>query len=175
MSMLIDMMPILSGETDKINFEFSFSFEDNDESDIIPGVTFPEPFTVKGYVSNKSGYMNLVSETDIPYETCCARCLKEIKGHLHLCFEKNCAVISTLQNKDTDDYLLIEDAKLDLYVPLYEEILLEFPTRLLCDEECKGLCQKCGKNLNEGECSCNRKDIDPRLAKIQQYINNLDE
>lgn len=172
MSMLIDMTPMLSGETDKIDFDFSFTFEDEN---IISGVTFPEPFTVKGYVTNSGGYMRLVSETDIPYSTCCARCLKEIDGVLPLSFEKNVAVLSTLQNKDTDDYLLIEDASLDLYVPLYEEILLEFPTRLLCSEDCKGLCPKCGKDLNEGKCSCPTRETDPRLAKIQQYIDQLDD
>ena len=172
MGMLIDMTAMLAGETDKIDFDFSFTFEDKN---IISGVAFPDPFTVTGSVTNNAGYMRLTSETDIPYRTYCARCLKEIDRHLPLSFEKNVAVLSTLQNKETDDYLVIEDASLDLYIPLYEEILLEFPTRLLCDEECKGLCPKCGKNLNDGDCSCNKKEIDPRLAKIAQYIDQLDD
>jgi len=166
------MAPILSGEVKSIPFDFSFSFED---STIIHGVEFPELFKITGSVTNSAGYMKLTACATVPYKTACARCLKSIEGVLPISFEKNVAVISTLQNEDTDDYLFIEDAKLDLYTPVCDEILLEFPTKLLCKEDCKGLCPKCGKDLNEGSCSCPTKEIDPRLAIIQKYIDSLDE
>lgn len=172
MSMQIDMAPILSGEVKSIDFGFSFSFEDKN---IISGVEFPESFHVIGQVTNNAGYLRLSASASVPYKTACARCLKDIEGVLPVSFEKNVAVISSLQNEDTDDYIFIEDARLDLYKPLCEQILLEFPTKLLCREDCRGLCPKCGKDLNEGSCNCPKKEIDPRLAKIQQYIDQLDE
>lgn len=172
MSMQIDMAPILSGEVRSIEFDYSFSFEDKN---IIGDVTFPELFTVTGKVTNNAGYMKLTACASVPYKTACARCLNDIEGVLPVSFEKNVAVISTLQNEDTDDYLFIEDAKLDLYTPLCEQILLEFPTKLLCSDDCKGLCPKCGKDLNEGSCGCPTKEIDPRLAIIQKYIDSLED
>mgnify|MGYP001091754997 FL=1 len=60
---------------------------------------------------------------------------------------------------------------LDLEELARTDILLELPTKVLCSEDCKGLCSQCGKNLNEGECSCEKKQIDPRLAILSQLLD----
>ena len=46
--------------------------------------------------------------------------------------------------------------------------VLAVPMKNLCSEDCKGLCPKCGKNLNEGLCNCNEENIDPRWETIQK-------
>ena len=51
-----------------------------------------------------------------------------------------------------------------------EELLLFFPTKMLCKPDCKGLCCKCGKNLNDGPCDC-QKDVDPRLESLLQLLD----
>ena len=43
---------------------------------------------------------------------------------------------------------------------------------VLCREDCKGLCPKCGANLNRGECGCSRREIDPRLAVLQRILED---
>jgi hypothetical protein len=53
---------------------------------------------------------------------------------------------------------------------LLEELTLSFPTRLLCSEDCEGLCPKCGKPKRDGECSCSEKEIDPRLAVLKNFF-----
>ena len=58
----------------------------------------------------------------------------------------------------------------DLDPILREQVLLSLPEYPVCQEGCKGLCSVCGKNLNEGECGCDRKVPDPRwagLAKVK--------
>ncbi|MBR3755030.1 MAG: DUF177 domain-containing protein, partial [Clostridia bacterium] len=55
-----------------------------------------------------------------------------------------------------------------------EDILLGLPTRHLCKEDCKGVCQYCGKNLNHDSCSCSAP-LDPRLAVLKQLLDNNDE
>lgn len=50
---------------------------------------------------------------------------------------------------------------------LWEEFVLALPVRPLCKPDCKGLCPDCGKNLNEGSCSCVRDEGDPRLAALR--------
>jgi uncharacterized protein len=62
------------------------------------------------------------------------------------------------------------DKKLDLLAPVEEEIMLEMPSRTLCKDDCLGLCQKCGKNLNEGDCNCDKKEVDPRLAILKTLL-----
>ena len=52
-----------------------------------------------------------------------------------------------------------------------ELLFLGLPTRDLCREGCRGLCPKCGKNLNEGDCGCDRKEIDPRLAVLKKFLD----
>ena len=50
---------------------------------------------------------------------------------------------------------------------------VKFPVRFLCDEDCKGLCPKCGKDLNEGECSCVTKEVDPRLEPLRKLLEQI--
>ena len=51
-----------------------------------------------------------------------------------------------------------------------EQLILNMDMTVLCREDCKGLCPKCGRNLNEGDCGCDRTEIDPRLAKLKQLL-----
>ena len=73
-------------------------------------------------------------------------------------------------SKDNDDYIFIEDKKLDLLAPVEEQLMLEMPSKTLCREDCRGLCQKCGKNLNEGPCTCEEHEVDPRLAILKTLL-----
>jgi uncharacterized protein len=57
--------------------------------------------------------------------------------------------------------------ELDLTGALREQILLSIPSSPLCKEDCKGLCSKCGKDLNEGDCGCDRTVVDPRWAALK--------
>jgi len=57
--------------------------------------------------------------------------------------------------------------EIDLTRALREQILLSIPPSPLCSEDCKGLCPKCGKDLNEGECGCDRTVMDPRWAALK--------
>ena len=61
--------------------------------------------------------------------------------------------------------------ELDVDEPLCEELLLGFPSRLLCSEDCEGLCPKCGKPKREGDCGCVLKEIDPRLAVLKNFFD----
>ena len=83
------------------------------------------------------------------------------------------ATKGTLQDEDNDEYVIVKNGFLDIDRELVEDLLLEFPPKLLCKEECKGLCSKCGKNLNFEACDCpKKKEIDPRLAILQKLLEN---
>ena len=60
---------------------------------------------------------------------------------------------------------MIESARI-----VREELLLHMELTVLCKEDCKGLCPKCGHDLNEGDCGCDRREIDPRLQKLTQLF-----
>lgn len=61
---------------------------------------------------------------------------------------------------------------IDLQDVVLESILLEIPMKALCSEKCKGLCPKCGTNLNEGQCDCSLEEIDPRLEVLQKLLQS---
>lgn len=167
--MIINLKPLLDGETNIIPFEDSFVLDDDG---VFEDIVFTEPVHLKGEVVDMAGYMQLRLHADLLYRTHCARCLKEIERSVSLDFEKNVAVAGTINDGENDDYLIIEDSELDIAEPLREQLLLEMPYKHLCMEECKGLCSKCGADLNDGPCGCPEKEIDPRLAVLKQLLDN---
>jgi uncharacterized protein len=68
---------------------------------------------------------------------------------------------------DTVDEEAYEGKEIDLAPALREQVLLSVPASPLCREDCKGLCPTCGKDLNEGECGCDRTAVDPRWAALK--------
>ena len=58
---------------------------------------------------------------------------------------------------------------------LHNEILIHWPMRVLCKEDCKGICSHCGKDLNEGPCSCEQESLDPRMAAIRDIFSKFKE
>ena len=61
----------------------------------------------------------------------------------------------------------IPEDRLDLAEIAREQILLDIPQQFFCEEDCQGLCQKCGTNLNLGDCDCADTGIDPRWAALK--------
>ena len=168
--MILDMLPILSGALQQIDFEFSFRpSEDSLLATVYSDVDFAEPIIVTGYVKNMAGYMMLSADVKVSYSTVCARCVEPVSNVLEISFEKDIASSADVSS-DNDDYIIIEDKKLDVLPSVEEQIMLEMPSKTLCKEDCRGLCYKCGKNLNEGECSCEKHEVDPRLAILKTLL-----
>lgn len=76
---------------------------------------------------------------------------------------------------ELDETSFINGYDLDVDAFVCEEILLGFPMKVLCQEDCKGICKICGANLNEGECGCDRTELDPRMSVIRDIFNNFKE
>lgn len=165
--MRIDMKPILSGETDEIAVDYTFDLPSDSAPD---GVIFTSGAHVSGKIHDDGGYISLKLGADVPYKGECARCLCEVEGVFHASLEKGVTEAGKLENEDTDDYLMIENSMLTLDDALVELVVLDFPSRLLCSEDCLGLCPKCGKNLNDGDCGCPTKEADPRLAVLAKLL-----
>ena len=78
-----------------------------------------------------------------------------------------------VENLDENDYLTGMDLDVDRLV--YLEVLMSWPLKVLCKEDCKGICSRCGKNLNEGPCGCAEKPKDPRMAAISDIFSKFKE
>lgn len=172
--MVIDLSSLISGKVSKIDFQYAIDVND-EKNQIIPpdDVSFTAPVRVSGSVCDNAGYTVLNARAEIDYKTRCARCLEDVFGTFVLEFNRTVAISGTLQNEDNDDYVIVKNGLLDIDREIVEDLLLEFPTRFLCKEECAGLCPRCGKNLNFGPCDCpKKKEIDPRLAILQKLLEN---
>ena len=79
-------------------------------------------------------------------------------------------LVTELSNEDDDSYLVVEDGLLDIEELVVSDILLALPSKFLCKTDCKGLCPVCGTNLNDSECSCEKKQFDPRLEALKELL-----
>ncbi len=107
----------------------------------------------------------------------CSRCLKEIIYPMEISFQKEIDFNLSEEEraKDLDETNYIIGYNLDVDTLIYDEILIGFPMKLLCSEDCKGLCLSCGTNLNEKTCDCDNYNYDPRMSVIRDIFNNFKE
>ncbi len=177
--MKLDLRPLLAGNR-LLTFEYELPLntDPDDTASFLYGVSFPSPMKVKGEITNTAGYMRMTLSTSVDYRTECARCLSPVSGTFSLDLEKTVAtkdVLGDIDEDRLDDYAIIEDGMLDIDELLLLQVEMEFPVRFLCKDDCKGLCQRCGKNLNEGECNCSSGEIDPRLEPLRRILEELKE
>ena len=175
--MKLDLRPLLAGER-LLTFDYELlpDVDPEDTMSILYGVSFPSPMKVTGDITNTAGYMRMRLTLVADYQAECARCLTPISGQFTLDLEKTVAprkLLSGLDEDKLDDYAIIEDGFLDVDEQVLTQLEMEFPSRFICRDDCKGLCQRCGKNLNEGPCDCSEKEIDPRLAPLQKLLDEM--
>ena len=171
--MILDMGPLLRGEKSRITFDYMLTPIPMDR------VKFQDDAHIVGEITDSAGYMCLRAQAHLAYEAECDRCLDTVRGEFVLDFERVVADEGTLTEEqiedNIDEYVIVENGKLDIDEQLTEALLLDFPRKILCDENCPGLCPKCGKSLKSGDCGCPKKEIDPRLAILATLLDNKEE
>ena len=124
------------------------------------------------------GKARVEAEVKLVFDTFCDRCLTEVPTVLTLLSEREIASPDTTPDCPTDqegdredEFDYMEGYQLNVETFVYNEILLNWPMKILCKEICKGICKVCGQNLNEKECGCDTFVPDPRFAAIQDIFN----
>ena len=173
----LDLRPLLAGDRLlRFDYELKYDTSDCDPISFLYGVSFPSPMKVSGDITNTAGYMRMHLTASVDYSASCARCLDTVNGSFTLDLEKTVAPRDTLKDLDEDkldDYAIIDDGFLDPDEQLINQLELEFPSKILCRDDCKGLCQRCGENLNLGKCSCPEKEMDPRFAPLAALLEKM--
>ena len=107
----------------------------------------------------------------------CDRCLEQVSVTIPYEIDRKLDMKQTdkerVENLDENDYLTGMDLDVDRLV--YLEVLMSWPLKVLCKEDCKGICSRCGKNLNEGPCGCAEEPKDPRMAAISDIFSKFKE
>ena len=97
----------------------------------------------------------------------CDRCLKEIPVEVPFCVDEAVNPL-TKENEDGDSAEFFDEFTLDGDLLILPEIRLNLPMKVLCKEDCKGICLRCGKDLNEGKCSCDAIGAPTKMAEALQ-------
>ena len=166
--MIIDLTRLLSGEEASIDIGFSFVPDLGEEPPMaLAGVTFPQEAKAEGRATDNAGYINLSLHVTAQWQGECARCLEPVSGTLEFDFERTVAAKGTLENEEevadySDEYIIAENGKIAPVKEISDSIAFEFPSKVLCDPDCPGLCSRCGKPLKGGDCGCVKQDHDPR-------------
>ena len=107
----------------------------------------------------------------------CDRCLEQVAVKIPYEIEQKLDMKKSdterVQDLDENDYLTGMDLDVDRLV--YLEVLMSWPLKVLCREDCKGICSRCGKNLNKGSCGCAEEPKDPRMAAISDIFRKFKE
>jgi uncharacterized protein len=122
--------------------------------DEIRGYSFADGFAVKGRAYNRAGILNLSFSVTFTLEAECDRCLKPFEREFSYDFDH---ILVRTVNNDNDEYIVTEGDSIDVDEVALPDALLQMPSKLLCREDCKGLCYICGADLNEADCGCNRQ------------------
>ena len=123
----------------------------------------------EGFIVNNAGALTLRGTLSAAMRCVCDRCAAEFDREVS--YPLDIPLASELQDEENPDYFLLEGDELDLEELLETVFILNMDTRFLCRDDCKGLCSRCGKNLNESPCDC-RTESDPRLAVLEQLLDD---
>ena len=143
-----------------------------DLSDLQYGESYPvtEPVEASGTVRNTAGVLVMKGEITTCIHGICDRCTAEFDREMVIPIDA--VLVTELANEENEDewVFTLEGDSADLDDIVRTIFVLNMDSKLLCSDDCKGLCCGCGKNLNFETCSC-EKEIDPRLAALKQLLN----
>ena len=142
-----------------------------DLSDLRYGQCYPvsEPVLASGTVRNTAGVLVMTGSIHTTIHGVCDRCASEFDEYVE--FPLNVVLVTELASEENEDEWVfpLEGDSADLEDIVRTVFVLNLDPKLLCKPDCKGLCCKCGADLNRGPCNC-RKELDPRFAALEQLL-----
>ena len=142
-----------------------------DLSDLRFGTCCPvsELVNAEGMIRNTAGVLMMTGAVRTCLHGICDRCAGEFTRDVEIPI--NVVLVTELADEDNEDEWVfpLEGDSADLEDIIRTVFVLNLDSKLLCKPDCKGLCHRCGKNLNDGPCSC-QKELDPRFAALKQLL-----
>ena len=107
----------------------------------------------------------------------CDRCLSEVPTEISFASDGklDMKLSDEEREEEKNEYTCLTGTDLDVDRLVYLEVLMNWPFKVLCKNDCKGICSRCGKNLNEGPCGCADEPKDPRMAAISDIFSKFKE
>lgn len=166
--MIIDLSEIIKNDSIKINLDSDISFEQVEFMG--ESFQFEKPLHIKGTIVNNTKSLELNAEVEGEMGVCCARCREPLTVRVEFGVKE--VIMQNAEGIDDEDVIVIDGEKIDIAEVVLNNFLMNVSGKYLCHDDCKGLCPKCGINLNKGECNCSDDDIDPRWAKLAEIMKD---
>ena len=164
--MLLGLSKIIDCPGASIPFSVSI-----DLRDLQYGKSYPvtEPVEAAGVVRNTAGVLMMTGAVHTTIHGVCDRCARDFERVVDI--PVDVVLVTELSNEENEDEWVfpLVGVSADLEDIVRTVFVLNMESKLLCSEDCKGLCCRCGKNLNDGPCNC-RKELDPRFAALKQLL-----
>lgn len=130
---------------------------------------FSRPVSVSGCITRRSEVYAIRYAADFEIRMKCSRCLAPVTQTYHREFSHT--ILEREQDEDlAGEFVTAPNGELDLDELVTADLLFELSGVPLCDESCRGLCPKCGKNLNEGGCGCDLSEPDSRFDVLRKLL-----
>lgn len=173
--MKVDITDIVSNENKSVTKEVEIDLTSFDSKLGNFPIIKKTPFTLQ-LANEENKHLLIETELDVTLEIPCDRCLTPVDTDFHISVSRKLPIGGepvSEEDGEEDDY--VDGFDLDVDRLIYGEIMVNWPTKVLCKEDCKGICRKCGVNLNLQTCDCQKTELDPRMAAIQDIFNKFKE
>ena len=165
--MLLSLSKIIDCPGASVDFSASV-----DLSDLLYGTSYPvsEPVLANGKVRNTAGVLMMTGTIRTCLHGVCDRCAADFTRDVEILIDV--VLVTELANEENEDEWVfhLEADNADLEDIIRTVFVLNMDSKLLCKPDCQGLCCRCGKNLNDGPCGC-QKELDPRFAALRQLLD----
>jgi uncharacterized protein len=164
--MTIDVLDLIKKKSSRkkvhlVYTEESF-YDDGEKIEFVKPIILDSELSLIEDIISLNG--TIVTEAILP----CSRCLVGFNHIIDIQIHEKFS--SDPENKD-EEIIFIEGDTIDVTDVIKNNILLSLPIKKLCKDNCKGLCQNCGTNLNIATCDCTKDNVDPRLAKLKDLFS----
>lgn len=164
--MRVNVSDIIKTEGAGIDVKFDGDLPELREYDT--SVDFNPSFKFTGRIVNLGGLLKLSGDLHFEFVANCLRCLKQVHTQSDIKIEESFVEVS--KSDDVEAYTF-EGNVVDIDKPLMDNIILALPMKVICNDDCKGLCKTCGTNLNIKNCNCDEREIvDPRMEILKDYF-----
>lgn len=165
----MDISKLLNSDKQTLAVEVEINIEDGNSNDY--NIRLSSPIIINGSIKKTDNQLALNAKISTKAIVECSRCLDD----MDVSVEED--VVVYLVERDSSimeeyDTFILDGKNLDLKNLALVEILDQIPLRLLCKEDCLGMCPQCGNNLNKEICKCNESEnrIDARFDKLKELI-----
>lgn len=174
--MILNLSEVLSEQHKTIETKVMLEMTDFKVSSTAYEILKKEPVSLSVVYAGEKKLV-ISGESAVIAKIPCDRCLEDVEVLIPLVFEKRVNLLEDTGNQsdETDENNYIDGYNLDVEQLIHNELLVGWPTKILCSEDCKGICNVCGQKLNEGTCSCEDTSLDPRMSVIRDVFKNFKE